>query len=137
TACTTSVSDLGVGCLYFGGGAATIVAGGRIPDTATTLLAITGPTTLGPDAGTSIKDCSAAAGPGKHCINTNTTPAPACTSDANCGGAAGACALDANCYFGPPLPIRSPNPFGALTTCIQNVVQQNAGGTFDGTTGSS
>src|SRR5262249_43272105 len=61
----------------------------------------------------------------------------ACTSDANCGGAVGSCALDANCYFGPPLPILSPAPFGSLTTCVLNVVQTTASGTFDASTGAS
>jgi hypothetical protein len=36
----------------------------------------------------------------------------------------GACASDANCFFGPPLPI----PSGATSTCILNVIQQDAFG---------
>lgn len=132
-ACSTKVRDLGSGCLYFGGGNGTIVPPGRIPDGASTYLNVTGETTLGASSGTSRKDCSKGAGPGRHCINDNALPS--CTSDAQCGGAAGACALDANCVFGPPLPISSPAPFAALTTCVLNTVSSDAGGTFDRTTG--
>jgi hypothetical protein len=135
TACTTKINDLGLGCLYFGGGAATVVAGGRIPDGATSFLQITGSGTLGASAGTSPKNCTKGAGPGQHCVNNNSLPT--CTSDANCGGAAGSCALDANCFFGPPLPILSPPPFAALTTCVINAVQTDASGTFNGATGDS
>src|SRR5579862_2475950 len=135
TACTTKVTDLGMGCLYFGSGHATVVPPGRIPDGTTTSLSITGPSTLGPSGGTSVRDCSRAAGPGRHCVNDNAEPA--CTSDAQCGGVTGACALDANCYFGPPLPIPSPPPVDGLTTCVVNVVQSDAGGTFDEPTGAT
>ena len=114
TACTAKINDLGRGCLYFGGGNATVVAGGKIPDAATSFLTIAGPGTLGASAGTSPKNCTRGAGPNRHCVNNNSLPA--CTSDLNCGGSAGSCALDANCYFGPPLPIVSPAPFASLTT---------------------
>jgi hypothetical protein len=135
TSCSTKIADLGLGCLCFGGGGATIVACGKIPDGATSLLDISGPGTLAGSTGTSSNDCTKGAGPGKHCANNNSVPA--CTSDGDCGGAAGSCALDANCFFGPPLPIVSPPPFAALTTCVLNVVQTNASGTFNGTTGDS
>jgi len=135
TGCATKIVDLGLGCLYFGGGAATVVAGGKIPDSATSFLAISGPGTLTGSAGTSNQNCTNGAGPGMHCINNNSLPA--CTADANCGGLAGSCALDANCYFGPPLPIVSPAPFAALTTCVLNAIQTTASGTFNSTTGDS
>lgn len=133
--CTTKVRDLGLGCLYFGGGAANAVPPGLIPDGASTYLDVAGPTTLVASFGTSSKDCSRAAGPARHCVNNNAMPS--CTSDAQCGGTAGACALDANCVFGPPLPIPSPPPVNALTTCVINAVQSDASGTFDRTTGES
>ncbi len=136
TACSTSISPLGLGCLYFGGGAATVVAGGAIPDGSTSFLAITSPGNLGGSAGTSADNCTKGAGPGKHCANKQ-PPIPTCTTDADCGGAAGSCALDANCLFGPPLPILSPAPFGSLTTCVLNIVQSDAAGTFDAATGNS
>jgi hypothetical protein len=134
TSCTTSISPLGLGCLYFGGGMATVVAGGAIPDGSTSFLTDTNGT-LTFSNGTNSDNCTRGAGPGKHCINNNSTPA--CTTDVNCGGAAGSCALDANCSFGPPLPIVSPPPFAALTTCVLNVVQSNASGTVNHTNGDS
>ena len=133
TGCTTKLADLGLGCLYFGGGNATVVAGGKIPDGATSFLDVSGPGTLSGSAGTSEQNCTLGAGPGKHCVNNNTLPA--CTADGDCGGAAGSCALDANCYFGPPLPIVSPAPFASLTTCVINAVQTTASGTFDASSG--
>ncbi len=114
---------------------ATVVAGGKIPDGATSFLDISGPGTLTGSAGTSTQNCTLGAGPGRHCVNNNSVPA--CTTDINCGGSSGSCALDANCYFGPPLPIVSPPPFGSLTTCVLNVVQTSASGTFNGSTGAS
>src|SRR5262249_9177526 len=100
TAGTTKIVDLGLGCLYFGGGMAPAAAGGKIPAAATSFLATTGPGTLGASAGTSPKNCTQGAGPNRHCVNNNSLPS--CTSDINCGGMAGSCALDANCFFGPP-----------------------------------
>jgi hypothetical protein len=166
TGCTTAVagSALGRGCLYFGGGKATIVAGGKIPDGATSTFSITGPTTLGGNAGTGAKDCTNGSGPGKHCVNgwcnsdaqcngtagscaaglppgncaagTQTSPIT-CSTDADCGGGATSCRPDANCFFGPPLPIPAPPPNDALTTCVQNVVETTASGTYNGATGDS
>jgi len=167
TACSTKITDLGLGCLYFGGGKATIVPPGLIPDTAASTFSITGPGTLAGNEGTSFKDCSLGAGPGKHCVNGHCStdadcdgtsgscvlvnpPNPGgncaagtqpnlltCSADADCGGCAGCCGSDANCYFGPPLPIVSPAPSDALTTCVINVVTTNASGTFDASTGAS
>src|SRR5262249_31393201 len=82
-----------------------------IPDRATSILSISG-TTLTANAGTSSKDCTLAAGPGKHCISEVNTGA-SCTTDSNCESTApGSCAPDANCFFGPPLAL----PNGALST---------------------
>src|SRR5438105_735349 len=136
TGCSTAVAtgQLGLGCLYFGGGNATNVPGGGIPDGSTSILNISGGTLSGASTGDP-NTCTVAAGPGTHCINNNTMPA--CANDAGCGGAAGACALDANCFFGPPLPVLSPPPNGALTTCVLNVVQTDASGTTNTATGDS
>src|SRR4029077_4508822 len=135
TGCSTTIADLGLGCLYFGGGNATVVAGGKIPDAATSFLNISGPGTLTGSTGTGPANCTVGAGPGMHCVNNNSVPA--CTADLNCGGAGGSAPPGADCFFGPPLPILSPPPFGALTTCVLNVVQTNASGTFNGSTGAS
>src|SRR5579884_331148 len=57
------------------------------------------------------------------------TPA-ACSTDADCGGTVGSCGLDANCFFGPPLPI-----VGPVSTCVVNVIQQDAFGSVVPSTG--
>src|SRR5262249_1985654 len=54
---STKISDLGLGCLYFGGGNASSIPPGLIPDSAASFLAITGDTTLGPSAGTGYNSC--------------------------------------------------------------------------------
>ncbi len=131
-ACTTKLKNLGLGCLYVGGGNNTIVPPNRIPDASTSYFGISG-TNLVADAGTGPTTCTKGAGPGRHCI-ASTNTGMVCTSDAECGGLAGSCALDANCFFGPPVPI--PNPtFQTLSTCVVNVIQTNAGGTFDAGSG--
>jgi hypothetical protein len=138
TACSANLRNLGLGCLYFGGGNGTVVPPGKIPDNATSIFDVTGEepiVTLAASDGTSRNDCTKGAGPGRHCVNNNAMPA--CTTDANCGGAAGSCALEANCFFGPPLPILSPPPFGSLTTCVLNVIQSDGSGTANTTDGSS
>src|SRR5262245_2441000 len=135
TAGTTKIVDLDLGCLYIGGGNATIVPPARLPDGATMFYAVTGPGTLGGSPGTGPDDCTVGAGPGTHCVNNNSMPS--CSTDGDCGGAVGSCALDANCYDGPPLPISAPPPFGAVSSCVLNVVQLAAGGTFDAITGAA
>jgi hypothetical protein len=132
---TTPVAggQLGLGCLNIGGGAATNVPPNKIPDSATTIFAITSPGTLGASAGTGPADCTLGLGTTSHCITEVNTGA-ACTSDAQCEVASpGSCAADARCYFGPPLPI----PNGGLSVCVLNAIKTNASGTFDETTGSA
>src|SRR5262249_15362611 len=82
TGCTTSVSTLGLGCLYFGGGNATIVPPGAIPDGSTSILGISGTTLSGSNTGNP-DTCTVGDGPGKHCINGH------CATNADCG--AGTC----------------------------------------------
>ncbi len=153
--------NLGLGCLYIGGGGATVIPPSLIPDGATNFFNVSG-TTLTASVGDGTKGtCSKAPGPGKHCINnhcntdadcdgtpgscqgaincvtgTQANPLP-CADDNACGGAAGTCGPDANCFFGPPLPILSPPPNGALTTCVLNVFSADASGTGDTTAGTS
>lgn len=159
TAGTTKVKDLGLGCLYVGGGNATTIPPGPIPAGATSFFNVSG-TNLLASNGTSAYDCTKGTGPGKHCINAHCNTdadcngtagscagtfcavatqnaALVCTSDLDCGGSAGSCSPDANCFFGPPLEFFSPPPLGALTTCVINVVQSDAGGTGDPTLGTS
>jgi len=81
-------------------------------------------------AGNGAADCTLGAGPGKHCIG-NTNTGMACTADANCGRGAGTCALDANRFFGPPLPIVN----AGLSTCVVNGIQTDGSGTLTSASG--
>ena len=135
TGATTPVAggQLGLGCLYIGGGSAVTVPANKIPDAATTIFAISGPGTLSASAGTGPANCTLGLGATSHCITEVNTGA-VCTSDAQCEVASpGSCAPDAQCYFGPPLPI----PNGGLSVCVLNAIKTNASGTFDATTGSA
>jgi hypothetical protein len=134
TACTTKVSDLGLACLDLGGGANTNVPPGPVVDGASTVFDIAADqTTLLASSGTGKTDCTKGAGPGKTCIGPTNNGA-SCTSDSNCDVTIpGSCALTANCFFGPPLPIKN----GGLSTCVVNVIQTDASGTGDLTTGAS
>jgi hypothetical protein len=121
------IVSLGSGCLYVGGGENTALPAPRIPDGADVTFGVVGlnglDVLLGPSAGSGPQDCSQGAGPGQHCIGGTNTGA-ACTFDVDCGGLPGSCALDANCIFGPPLPLPVA-ALPALSSCILNVVQQN------------
>ena len=123
------IADLGLGCLYSG---STAAAGIGLPDGFSSLLAITGSSgtslSLGGSAGSGPADCSLGAGPARHCVNAN--PGAACTSDADCGSLATACAPDANCFFGPPTPVPMPDNPG-LSICIMNVYASDACGVAD------
>jgi hypothetical protein len=134
TGATTPVTggNLGLACLYIGGGAATTVAPLKIPDSATSMLQISG-NTLSASAGTGPGNCTLGYAATKHCISEVHT-GMACTSDLNCEPAApGSCAPDPQCFFGPPLPL----PNGALSTCVLNPIASNVTGTADPTTGSA
>lgn len=129
-ASSTKLSDLGTDCLSVGGGSATLVPPAKVPDGATTVLAATGLTgtmaVLGPSSGTGPKDCTLGAGPGRHCVNgAPGTGGGACSADAQCG-VPGSCALDANCFFGPPLPLGGP-----AAACVENVVLADMCGDVD------
>ncbi|HKA04910.1 MAG TPA: hypothetical protein VKD67_11285, partial [Acidimicrobiales bacterium] len=94
----TKLADLGLGCLYIGGGAAT-VAPSLIPENATSIFNTTDGINLTASLGTSREDCTTGPQPTQHCVNA---PAVECTSDADCGNAPGGCAFDPTCFFGPP-----------------------------------
>jgi hypothetical protein len=129
--CTTKIVDLGLGCLYIGGGNAISVPPGATPDGATTYYGISG-SNLVADPGTGPGTCSQKAGPGMHCIGP-TNPGMACAGDGDCGGSPGSCALDANCFFAAPLPIEN----AGLSTCVVNVFQSDSSGTVDLAAGAS
>jgi hypothetical protein len=124
-----ALSGLGLSCLYLGGGNATVTPPSLNPDGSKLELgavccANDPATTHLVGTGTNPTTCTKGAGPGRHCANAkNGTNPAACSKDADCG-AASACVLDANCFFGPPLPIAS----GALSVCVINAIQQDAFG---------
>jgi hypothetical protein len=121
---------LGLGCLYIGGGNATSVPPDQIPDQSTEILSVSGGT-LSANAGTGPADCTQGAAATKHCIGA-TNHGASCTSDSNCQvSLPDSCAVDAKCFFGPPLPI----PNGGLSTCVLNVIKTDAGGTVNTATG--
>ena len=130
-------ADLGLGCLYFGGGSATTFPPSSIPDGGTSVLAVTGISglalALGPDPGSGPADCTLGAGPARHCLNgaPGTDGTGACSADSQCVGGTpiGACDLDANCFFGPPVPV--PGPIASLSVCIMNGIGVGVAGTAD------
>src|SRR5262245_41781324 len=134
-ACTTKLSDLGLGCLNIGGGSANVQPA-PIPDAARGIFGLSGANLVATTA-TARVNCTKGAGPGKHCIGSGNN-GMACTVDTDCLTAlgTGACAPDANCFFAPPLPIPSTAPgLAALTTCVVNVIKTDASGTINLGTG--
>ena len=129
---TTKLDDLGLGCLYLGGGNTTVYAGATVPAVATSYFGIGSGGSLIASSGTGRADCTRGAGPGKHCVNNDALPA--CTSDADCGGYSDACVRDANCFLGPPLELPTP-VLSSQSTCLINVVETDASGTLDPTPG--
>ena len=116
------ISDLGLDCLYLGGGINGTVPGVTLPDASTAILDISGMSglnlTLSASNGTGPDNCTRGAGPGRHCANGSAgTGGGACTSDADCGQSH-ACVLDANCFFGAPAPV----PAGPLSSCALNAI---------------
>jgi hypothetical protein len=124
----TKLVDLGLGCLYIGGGAATVNPS-LIPENATTVLDSPDGTTLAGSLGTGRADCSVGPqGSTKHCVNN---PPVECTSDGDCF-APGGCQTDATCYFGPPVLVN-----GFPSSCVVNAFAQSASGTLNLATGES
>lgn len=119
-AASTKLGDLGEGCLYTGGFPPIPIPAGN-----TAMLDVKGigllDVKLGGSDGNGPRDCTKGAGPDAHCLNgkPGTDGLGACTSDAHCGGGKGTCQYDANCFFGPPIPISS---FGA---CVVNAFQSD------------
>src|SRR5262249_13482581 len=124
---TMQLTALGGGCLYIGGGAAN-VAPSQIPENATTIFNTDG-TNLAASFGRGTRDCSRGPEATKHCVQF---PAQACTTDADCGSIPGSCQGDANCFFGPPVPIN-----GFPASCVVNTFAADGSGTIDADTGAS
>jgi hypothetical protein len=128
TAATTPLQSLGLGCLYIGGGNASAPPS-KIPENATTILDSADGMTLTASYGTGPRDCSRGPAATRHCVND---PSTACTNDTECAFVPGGCAFDANCFFGPPVPIE-----GFPSNCVVNTIAADASGTIDTATGSS
>jgi hypothetical protein len=135
TACTTKLNDLGLGCLYLGGGGNSRTGPNQNPDGPTAVFAVTacaGNTlTLGGQAGP-LTTCTQGPLPSRHCAKN---PTLACTTDAECAaqGLGPFCVPDARCLFGPPLPV----PAIGNESCVLNVIDAEPTGTIDQVTGAA
>ena len=123
------LADLGSGCVYLGHDTVAfppLLAAER----GTSLLdaACTSGTqiVLGAGTGTGAVDCTLGPLETKHCLDTGN----ACTSGDDCLDGA-ACQPDAQCYFGPPVPIAN----GPLSTCFVYALRDGASGTGDTVSG--
>lgn len=131
----TNLRDLGLGCLYLGGGANGALPPAAIPGGSKSVLAVSGASglslTLAASPGSGPADCTLGSGPLRHCVNGNpgTDTMGLCTTDDDCGGQINACLLDANCYFGPPLGV--PTTPTALSTCVVNAIKTDSCGSAD------
>jgi hypothetical protein len=115
------LGDLGAGCQYAGS-----LPSLKIPDGGSAIVSVVGLDLLTQTvkiAGSSgsPSQCTVGAGPGRHCSNgaPGSDGAGACTSDGDCKGLVGSCNLDANCYFGAPIPV----PNGNFSACALNAFQ--------------
>jgi hypothetical protein len=113
------LADLSLGCLYAGGLPPLLLPYGSSTEVSVVgFQAVPLALTLGPSAGSGPSDCTLGAGPGRHCLNgaPGIDGSGTCHFDSDCGGTGTSCALDANCFFGPPIPV----PNGALSACVLN-----------------
>ncbi|HZP42589.1 MAG TPA: hypothetical protein VFD84_13915 [Candidatus Binatia bacterium] len=115
TAGTMPISGLGLGCLYIGGGNSGLAAS-QVPENASSILDTADGVNLTASFGTGPGDCSRGPAATRHCVND---PSITCTSDVECAGAPGGCAFDANCFFGPPVPVN-----GFPSSCVVNHVRE-------------
>src|SRR5262249_37280157 len=129
-----TLATLGTNCLYAGGGAAAL-PGLRIPTGNQTVVSVVGlrgsSAILGPSDGAGPASCTRGAGPGKHCIDgkPGTDGGGTCSSDGDCSGTPGSCALDAHCFFAPPLVI--PNVLPGLDVCVVSTALHDFCGEID------
>jgi hypothetical protein len=132
-ASNVKLADLGLGCLYTGGSFAAVLPPLSIPDGGVSVLEVASVAgtaiELTASEGTGSADCTRGSGPGKHCLNGSlgTDGNGACSTNADCGNPPGSCEEDANCFFGPPIPV----PAGAFSTCIINAIRHDICGAAD------
>src|SRR5262245_9696923 len=127
-----NIGDLGLGCLYTGS-----LPPLMLPSGATSKLDVVGfsllpslSLALAGSAGDGPTNCTRGAGPGRKCANgaPGLDNMGTCNFDSDCGAnKPTACALEPNCYFGPPIPV----PLGALSACVVNTFQTDLCGQID------
>jgi hypothetical protein len=83
---------------------------------------------LAGSAGSGPQDCTKGAGPLKHCGNMGAGKDGngLCDTDADCGQLPGTCLPDANCYFGPPVPVA-----GQVAACAVNALLSDMCGSLN------
>jgi len=129
-----TLAQIGTNCLYAGAGNAA-VPGLKIPAGNETVVSIVGlrgtKAIFGPSDGTGPASCTRGAGPGRHCLDgrPGRDGQGACVSDADCSGTPGSCALDANCFFAPPLAI--PNVLPGINACAVSTALADFCGDLD------
>ncbi|HXJ32944.1 MAG TPA: hypothetical protein VMS22_02810 [Candidatus Eisenbacteria bacterium] len=129
-----TLAQLGTNCLYAGSGAAP-VGGLPIPSGNETVVSIVGlrgtRAIFGPSDGDGPASCTRGAGPGRHCIDgrPGRDGHGLCTTDADCSGVPGSCALDANCFFAPPLGIANVLP--GVSACAVSTALDDFCGDID------
>lgn len=113
------IGDLSLGCFYAGGLPPLLLPFGASAEVSVVGLQLLPlALTLGGSDGSGPTDCTRGAGPGRRCANGHPglDGEGTCNFDGDCGGQLTACALEANCYFGPPIPV----PNGPLSACVMN-----------------
>jgi len=129
-------TDLGTGCLYFGGGGNAAVPGGLLPSASSSILNITGGVspnlTLGASSGPQTMCTQGVLGT-NHCGKAVATVCTTPNTQSNCP-ALDTCVADAQCYFGPPLSLPNLTVQG-ISACVLNAVSSPASGTVNTSTG--
>jgi len=118
------LADLALGCLYTGGLPPLLLPYGSSAQVSVVglgfqLLPLNLSLKLGGSPGSGPYDCTLGAGPGRKCANGHAglDGMGTCNFDNDCGGGLPTtCALEPNCFFGPPIPV----PNGALSACVMN-----------------
>lgn len=128
----TKVADLGLGCLYGGGGQNHVVPS-RVPDGFTSILEVASCTgsvlTLQASPAGDPATCTQGSLPTKHCAKAPSIP---CLIASDCSSHGGPfCIADTRCYAGPPVP----NPSLGNEACAMQVFTADVSGTIDPATG--